>query len=137
MPADRDTRERLSAYRNGITHKFVVGGVEGYIIANAYDDGRLAEIFLHGVGKQGSSVDGWANAFALAVSFGLQNGASLGALARKLAHMRFEPYGETDNPDIPWCASVPAYIFQWLVLKFGTNEDRAAMPDIIEEMRQA
>lgn len=122
--------------RTGLTHGVKIGGVlKGYIVANTFDDGTLREVFLHGFGSLGSTLDGWTQSFAIMLSVSLQFGSELPMLARKFAHMRFEPNGDTDNPDLPWCASVPHYIFSWLVLHFGDDQLKADMLRINVEMQ--
>ena len=109
--------------RNGITTRVNIGGMSGYIVANWTDeDDGVFEVFVHGFGKMGSVVQGWTDAFAIMLSLGLQNGLHLETFAPLLVQMKFEPKGETDNPDIPECHSIPDYIAQWLVLKFGSRE---------------
>ena len=80
--------------RQSITHKFSVGGHEGYITAGMYEDGTLGEVFLTDVGKEGSTIKGLMNAFATSISIGLQYGVPLEMLVRKFAYMRFEPEGD-------------------------------------------
>lgn len=120
--------------REGLTHKVDIGGMEGYIVANSLPDGELGEVFLHGFGQAGSTLDGWTQTFAIMLSVGLQFGVELPMLARKFAHMRFEPNGDTDNEDIPWCASVPHYIFNWLAFEFGDEELKQELVAINKEM---
>lgn len=134
-----EQRERMADERVGITHKFTVysetgGEFSGFIIANRKDDGRLGEVFLHDFGKQGSTLDGWVQTAAILFSIALQYGAEFPMLARKLAHTKFEPFGATDNVQIPYCRSVPDYIMRWLVLHFGTDELRAEMDRIHERL---
>ncbi|HXG41763.1 MAG TPA: vitamin B12-dependent ribonucleotide reductase [Dehalococcoidia bacterium] len=114
----RPYRERLPDERRSITHKFQVGDQEGYITVGLYDDGRPGEIFIK-MAKEGSTVSGLMDAVALLTSVALQYGVPVEDLARKLKNTRFEPYGPTNNPRIPWATSVLDYIFRWLELKFG------------------
>ncbi len=107
-------RRKFDETREGITHKVSIGGLKGYITANRFEDGSLGEIFIHGFGMLGSTNAAWADAFAVMVSISLQYGAELPMLARKFAHMKFEPHGETDNPKIPHCRSIPDYVFKWI-----------------------
>jgi ribonucleoside-diphosphate reductase alpha chain len=111
-------RERLPDERRSITHKFQVGDQEGYITVGLYEDGRPGEIFIK-MAKEGSTVSGLMDAVALLTSVALQYGVPLGDLARKLKNTRFEPYGPTNNPRIPWATSVLDYIFRWLEMKFA------------------
>ena len=110
-------RERLPDTRKSVTHKFNVGGHEGYINVGMYDDGRPGELFIT-MAKEGSTVGGMMDAFGTAVSIALQYGVPLEALVNKFSHMRFEPMGYTTNPDIKIAKSVVDYIFRWMGLHF-------------------
>jgi len=114
----RPYRERLPDERRSITHKFQVGDQEGYITVGLYEDGRPGEIFIK-MAKEGSTVSGLMDAVALLTSVALQYGVPVEDLARKLKNTRFEPYGPTNNPRIPWATSVLDYIFRWLEMKFS------------------
>ncbi|MEO8689613.1 MAG: vitamin B12-dependent ribonucleotide reductase, partial [Solirubrobacteraceae bacterium] len=107
-------RRRMPRERQSITHKFSLGGHEGYITAGMYDDGTVGEIFLTDVGKEGSTLRGMMNSFATAISISLQYGVPLETLVRKFAYMRFDPEGITTNPEIPFAKSMPDYIMRWL-----------------------
>ena len=111
-------RRRMPRERQSITHKFSVGGHEGYITAGMYEDGTLGEIFLTDIGKEGSTIKGLMNAFATSISIALQYGVPLETLVRKFAYMRFEPEGYTGNPEIPFAKSMPDYIMRWLASRF-------------------
>lgn len=130
-------RRRLPDERRGFTHKFNIAGTEGYITANAYEDGSLGEIFLTGIGQEGSTLRGLMDGFAIMFSLALQHGASLDMIARKLAHMRFDPHGATDNPDVPEAHSLFDYIARYLAERFGDDNLRADMQRIDEKMRAA
>jgi ribonucleoside-diphosphate reductase alpha chain len=111
-------RRRMPRERQSITHKFSIGGHEGYITAGMYDDGSVGEIFLTDIGKEGSTLRGMMNSFATAISMALQYGVPLETLVRKFSHMRFEPEGITGNPEIPFAKSMPDYIMRWLASRF-------------------
>ena len=111
--AARPKRERLPDTRQSLTHKFNVGGHEGYINVGLYPDGRPGELFLT-MAKEGSTVGGMMDAFGTAISMSLQYGVPLEVLVNKFSHMRFEPMGHTPNPDIRIAKSVVDYIFRWL-----------------------
>jgi hypothetical protein len=138
--AQQPTRRRLPTERNGLTRKVEIstplGVVEGYIIANRHPDGHLSELFIQGFGKEGSTLDGWVQLASLLFSVGLQYGAEFPVLARKIATMHFEPFGKTTDEEIPWCASIPGYIVQWLALRFGTSQLCAELAQITAEMRE-
>ena len=111
-------RRRMPRERQSITHKFSIGGHEGYITAGRYDDGTVGEIFLTDIGKEGSTLRGMMNSFATAISIALQYGVPLETLVRKFSYMRFEPEGMTSNPEIPFAKSMPDYIMRWLASRF-------------------
>jgi ribonucleoside-diphosphate reductase alpha chain len=111
-------RRRMPRERQSITHKFSIGGHEGYITAGMYEDGSVGEIFLTDIGKEGSTLRGMMNSFATAISISLQYGVPLETLVRKFSYMRFEPEGMTSNPEIPFAKSMPDYIMRWLASRF-------------------
>jgi len=111
-------RRRMPRERQSITHKFSIGGHEGYITAGQYEDGTIGEIFLTDIGKEGSTLRGMMNSFATAISISLQYGVPLETLVRKFCYMRFEPEGITTNPEIPFAKSMPDYIMRWLASRF-------------------
>jgi ribonucleoside-diphosphate reductase alpha chain len=104
--------------RESLTHKFSIGGHEGYITAGKYEDGSVGEIFLTDIGKEGSTLRGMMNSFATAISISLQYGVPLETLVQKFCYMRFEPEGITGNPEIPFAKSMPDYIMRWLASRF-------------------
>jgi ribonucleoside-diphosphate reductase alpha chain len=111
-------RKRMPRERQSITHKFSIGGHEGYITAGMYEDGSIGEIFLTDIGKEGSTLRGMMNSFATAISIALQYGVPLETLVQKFSYMRFEPEGITGNPEIPFAKSMPDYIMRWLASRF-------------------
>jgi ribonucleoside-diphosphate reductase alpha chain len=113
----RPVRRKLPDERAAITHKFSIGGHEGYITVGMYEDGAPGEIFIT-MAKEGSTISGLMDAFATAVSFNLQYGVPLKFLVDKFAHVRFEPSGWTGNPQIPYAKSIMDYIFRWLGARF-------------------
>jgi ribonucleoside-diphosphate reductase alpha chain len=113
----RPVRRKLPDERRAITHKFSIGGHEGYITVGMYDDGSPGEIFIT-MAKEGSTISGLMDAFATAVSFNLQYGVPLKFLVDKFAHVRFEPSGWTGNQTIPYAKSIMDYIFRWLGARF-------------------
>src|ERR1700724_3632886 len=111
------TRRKLPDERKAITHKFDIAGHEGYITVGLFEDGQPGEIFLV-MAKEGSTISGFADAFAQAISYALQYGVPLQALVDKFSHVRFEPSGMTRNPEIRFAKSIVDYIFRWLASKF-------------------
>jgi ribonucleoside-diphosphate reductase alpha chain len=115
-------RRRMSLVRQSETHKFSIAGHEGYLTYSMFDDGTLGEIFIR-MSKQGSTLAGLLDAFAIAVSIALQYGVPLKELANKFIYMRFEPMGVTNNQEIPIASSIIDYIFKYLAYKFLTPEE--------------
>ncbi|HZY69927.1 MAG TPA: vitamin B12-dependent ribonucleotide reductase [Thermoplasmata archaeon] len=119
-------RERLPDERKALTHHFNVGGHDGYVTVGLYPDGRPGEIFFR-VTKEGSTVNGLMDSLGISMSMALQHGVPLKDLVRKLAHMRFEPAGITNNPKVKFAKSIPDYVARWLANEFLTEEDRRAI----------
>jgi ribonucleoside-diphosphate reductase alpha chain len=129
-------RRKLPSERNSLTHKFSIGGHEGYITVGMYKDGQPGEIFIK-MAKEGSTLSGIMDAFALSVSISLQYGVPLRALVDKFVNARFEPSGYTGNPEIRYAKSIVDYIGRWLGAKFisadyldgdaAAKEDEAAL----------
>jgi ribonucleoside-diphosphate reductase alpha chain len=118
---ERPQRRKLPDERNSITHKFDVAGHEGYITVGLFEDGTPGEIFLV-MAKEGSTISGFADAFAQAVSYCLQYGVPLQTLVDKFSHSRFEPAGMTKNPEVRFAKSIVDYIFRWMATKFLSTE---------------
>src|SRR3954468_1155725 len=114
-------RRKLPDERHALTHKFDIQGHEGYITVGLFDDGQPGEIFLV-MAKEGSTISGFADAFAQAISYALQYGVPLQALVDKFSHVRFEPSGMTKNPDVRFAKSIVDYIFRWMATKFLSPE---------------
>jgi len=117
----RAVRHKLQEERASITHKFNIGGHEGYITVGLYPDGEPGELFIT-MAKEGSTVSGLMDSFALAVSISLQHGVPLKLFSEKFAHTRFEPSGWSGNADIGYAKSIMDYIFRWLQLRFLTGQ---------------
>ena len=114
-------RRKLPDERSAITHKFDIAGHEGYITVGLFEDGSPGEIFLV-MAKEGSTISGFADAFAQAVSYALQYGVPLQVLVDKFSHVRFEPAGLTKNPDVRVAKSIVDYVFRWMATKFLSTE---------------
>jgi len=130
----RPVRRKLPDERQSITHKFSIGGHEGYITVGMFEDGTPGEIFIT-MAKEGSTISGLMDSFATSISYCLQYGVPLKFLVDKFGHVRFEPSGWTGNQQIPYAKSIPDYIFRWLAAKFlgaeyVTNE--AGSPAILK-----
>jgi ribonucleoside-diphosphate reductase alpha chain len=114
-------RRKLPDERAAITHKFDIAGHEGYITVGLYEDGLPGEIFIV-MAKEGSTISGFADAFAQAISYALQYGVPLQDLVDKFSHVRFEPSGMTKNPDVRFAKSIVDYIFRWMATKFLSQD---------------
>jgi ribonucleoside-diphosphate reductase alpha chain len=119
----RAVRHRLKEERMSVTHKFNIAGHEGYITVGLYPNGEPGELFIK-MAKEGSTVSGLMDSFALAVSLALQHGVPLRMLCEKFAHTRFEPSGWSNNPDIGFAKSIMDYIFRWLELRFLSGQQQ-------------
>jgi ribonucleoside-diphosphate reductase alpha chain len=119
----RAVRHRLPDERASVTHKFNVGGHEGYITVGLYPSGEPGELFVT-MAKEGSTVSGLMDSFACAVSLALQHGVPLKLLCEKFAHTRFEPSGWSGTPEIGFAKSIMDYIFRWLQLRFLTGQQQ-------------
>ena len=119
----RALRHRLKEERMSVTHKFNIGGHEGYVIVGLYPDGEPGEIFIK-MAKEGSTVSGLMDSFALAVSISLQHGVPLRLFCEKFAHTRFEPSGWSNHPEIGYAKSIMDYIFRWLHLRFLSGQQQ-------------
>ncbi len=128
-------RKRMPRERQSITHKFSIGGHEGYITAGMYEDGTVGEIFLTDIGKEGSTLRGMMNSFATAISIALQYGVPLETLVQKFSYMRFEPEGITGNPEIPFAKSMPDYIMRWLASRFLDTDAQEELGILTPEVR--
>ncbi len=119
-------RHRLPSTRPAKTFSFSVGDAEGYIIAGEYPEDGIGEVFLK-VAKQGSTLSGIMDAFAISVSLGLQYGVPLEAYVQKFINMRFEPSGMSSDPDIRFASSLVDFIFRRLAIEYLPEEKRASL----------
>jgi ribonucleoside-diphosphate reductase alpha chain len=127
----RAQRRKLPDERKSITHKFSVGGHEGYIIVGTYAEGTPGEVFIK-MAREGSTLSGFMDGLALSISIGLQYGVPLKTIVDKLTNTRFDPSGFTENPAIHYSSSVLDYIARWLGAKFISSEylkPRASMSE--------
>jgi ribonucleoside-diphosphate reductase alpha chain len=117
----RAQREKMPVERDSVTHKFSVGGHEGYLTVGMYEDGRPGELFIK-MAKEGSTLSGVMDGLALTISLGLQYGVPLKVFVDKLVNTRFEPSGISANPNIRFATSVLDYIARWLGGKFISSD---------------
>jgi ribonucleoside-diphosphate reductase alpha chain len=119
-------RERLPRTRSSRTFEFRVADCKGFVTVGQYEDGRPGEIFVK-VSKQGSTLAGIMDAFAIAISHGLQYGVPLRSYVEAFTGMRFEPAGMTDDPDIRIANSLMDYLFRRLAIMYLSTEERAEL----------
>jgi ribonucleoside-diphosphate reductase alpha chain len=119
----RAVRRKLPDERKAVTHKFDIGGHEGYLTVGLYEDGTPGELFVT-MAKEGSTISGLMDAFATQTSYALQFGVPLRFMIDKFSHMRFEPSGFTKNKEIPIAKSIVDYIFRWMASHFLPVEDQ-------------
>ena len=113
----RPVRRKLPDERQSLTHKFSIGGHEGYITVGLYEDGTPGEVFIS-MAKEGSTISGLMDTLATSISYGLQYGVPLKFFVDKFSHVRFEPSGWTGNQQVPYAKSIIDYIFRWLGNRF-------------------
>jgi ribonucleoside-diphosphate reductase alpha chain len=133
---DSGCHQKLTGDRMALVHEFRINGHKAYLTVGMYPDGRPAEIFVD-MAKEGSTISGLLDAWAISVSFNLQHNVPLRKLVDKFAHTKFDPAGWTDNPDIKTCDSVVDYIVRWLELKFLKPKEQQQMADEGSIFRQA
>lgn len=122
----RPVRRKLPDERQSLTHKFSIGGHEGYITVGLYEDGTPGEVFIS-MAKEGSTISGLMDTLATSISYGLQYGVPLKFFVDKFSHVRFEPSGWTGNQQVPYAKSIIDYIFRWLGARFlGITEANEA-----------
>lgn len=126
VPMQKPIRQKLPRRRNSKTFSFRVADCHGYVTVGEFEDGRPGELFLK-VAKQGSTLAGIMDAFAISVSHGLQYGVPLSAFVDMYTNMRFEPAGMTDDPDIRIASSLVDYIFRRLAVEYIPYERRVEM----------
>ena len=129
--SERPIRRRLSDTRDSRTHKFSVGGHEGYMHVGFFEDGTPGEVFLT-MSKQGSTISGLMDSIAILISVALQYGVPLESLVDKFSHVRFEPSGFTQDRDIPMAKSIVDYVFRWLGKEFLPKEAQEKTAEVLE-----
>jgi ribonucleoside-diphosphate reductase alpha chain len=130
-------RRHLPDERQALTHKFSIGGHEGYLTVGLFEDDTPGELFVR-MAKEGSAISGLMDSFATAVSIMLQYGVPLEVLCNKFTNSRFEPSGFTNNPEVPIAKSIMDYIFRWIGIKFmGQAPANAPVEKSMEEVGKA
>src|SRR6185312_6129620 len=133
-PVPLTQRRRLPEDRVEVGRKFRVGDYEGYIHVGLYEDGTPGDIFVD-IAKEGTTLGGLMNSFMISVSLGLQYGVPLEVYVSKFAQMRFEPSGQTNDPDIRVAKSIVDYVFRWMGKRFLTPEQHEELGILSPEVR--
>jgi ribonucleoside-diphosphate reductase alpha chain len=133
-PVPLTQRRRLPEDRTEVGRKFRVGDYEGYIHVGLYEDGTPGDIFVD-IAKEGTTLAGLMNSFMISVSLGLQYGVPLEVYVSKFAHMRFEPSGMTNDPDIRIAKSIVDYVFRWMGKKFLSPDQQEEIGVLSPEVR--
>ena len=120
ITTDPNPRRVLPVTRRSVTHKFAIGGYEGYLTVGLFDDGSPGEIFIK-MSKEGSTLSGLIQGFCRAFSIALQYGLPIEDAVARFRGMRFDPMGSTSNPDIPEASSILDYLARYLEVTFGEN----------------
>jgi ribonucleoside-diphosphate reductase alpha chain len=121
-----NSRHVLPSTRRSITHKFQIGGHEGYLTIGLFEDGAPGEIFIK-MSKEGSTLSGLIQGFCRAFSLALQYGLPLQDAVDRFRGMRFEPMGQTNNPEIPEALSILDYVARYLELQYLVNREHPGM----------
>jgi ribonucleoside-diphosphate reductase alpha chain len=116
-------RRRLPRRRASKTYKFQIADLDGYFTVGEYEDGTPGELFVS-ISKQGSTLSGLMDSFAISVSHGLQYGVPLKSYVKTLRGTTFAPTGITDDPDIRTASSITDYIVRRLALDYLSFDDR-------------
>ena len=132
--AAKPQRRVMPIERQEIGRKFKVGEYEGYIHVGLFPEGDPGDMFVD-IAKEGTTLAGLMNAFMIAVSVGIQYGVPLEVFVSKFAHMRFEPSGITNDPDIRVAKSIPDYIFRWMGKRFLDTESQADLGIMSQAVR--
>jgi ribonucleoside-diphosphate reductase alpha chain len=127
-------RERMPNKRRSMTNKFRVADLEGYFTVGEYDDGRPGELFIS-VSKQGSTLAGIMDAFAVSISLGLQHGVPLSTYVKKYTNYRFEPSGMTDDPELRIATSLMDYIFRRIAVDYMDVAERTELGILTQQER--
>jgi ribonucleoside-diphosphate reductase alpha chain len=126
-------REKLPQRRKGYTQKAIVGGHKVYLRTGEYEDGRIGEIFID-MHKDGAAFRSLMDAFAIAISMGLQYGVPLEEFVDAFTFTRFEPAGLVlGNDTIKNATSILDYIFRELAVSYLGRYDLAHVPPARDE----
>ena len=116
-------RRQLPKVRNSKTYRFTLADLKGYFTVSEFEDGTPGEMFIN-VSKQGSTLSGLMDSFAISVSHGLQFGVPLKSYVKTLRGTSFAPSGITDDSDIRTASSITDYIVRRLAIDYLSFDDR-------------
>lgn len=116
-------KRELPRTRTSKTFEFHIADLKGFVTVGEYEDGQPGELFVR-VAKQGSTLSGLMDSFAISVSHGLQYGVPLKSYVKTLSNMSFAPSGLTDDPEIRTASSLIDYIFKRLARDYLSFDDR-------------
>lgn len=116
-------RRVLPRTRQAKTFAFRVADSKGFVTVGEYDDGTPGELFLQ-IAKQGSTLGGIMDAFAISVSHGLQYGVPLKSYVKAFINTSFAPAGVTDDTEIKMASSLVDYIFRRLAKTYLSLDDQ-------------
>jgi ribonucleoside-diphosphate reductase alpha chain len=123
ITVEKPVRRKLPKKRTSQTFSFRVADCHGYVTVGEFEDGQPGELFLK-VAKQGSTLAGIMDGFAIAVSLGLQFGVPLRTFVEKFTNVRFEPAGMTDDRELRFATSLLDYIFRRLAVEYLPVDER-------------
>ncbi len=126
-------RKDMPKIRTAKTFEFSIAGSKGFFTVGEYENGKPGELFIN-MAKQGSTLSGLMDAFAISISNGLQYGVPLKFYVRKFMNMSFAPSGMTDDPDVRMTSSVVDYIFRRLAIEYLPWDDRLELGINVEEV---
>jgi ribonucleoside-diphosphate reductase alpha chain len=116
-------KRELPKRRNSKTYEFHVSDAKGFFTVGEYEDGKPGELFIH-VAKQGSTLSGLMDSFAISVSHGLQYGVPLKSYVKTMMSRSYAPSGITDDPQIRTATSITDYIFKRLGHDYLSFDDK-------------
>ncbi len=116
-------RRKLPRVRNSRTYHFEIADLDGYFTVGEYEDKTPGELFIS-ISKQGSTLSGLMDSFAISVSHGLQYGVPLKSYVKTLRGTSFAPSGITDDPEIRTASSITDYIVRRLAKDYLSFDDR-------------
>jgi ribonucleoside-diphosphate reductase alpha chain len=123
VPAAAVVKRELPGRRRGYTHQASLAGHKVLLRTGEYEDGSLGEIVI-ALSKEGAAFKGLMEAFATAVSLGLQNGVRLETFVEAFTFTRFGPAGAVEgDPAVKHATSFLDYAFRHLAANYLGRRD--------------